>query len=60
VIRMKPFIIHFLKTLFVKNTILFSSHILYSKDIFNAGYLSSHNSKDPTLIPGLGSGRESR
>jgi hypothetical protein len=26
----------------------------------NAGYLSAHNAKDPSLIPGLGSGRKSR
>jgi hypothetical protein len=25
---------------------------------FNAGYLSTHNAKDPTLIPGLGNGRK--
>jgi hypothetical protein len=27
---------------------------------FNAGYLSTHNAKDPTLNPGLGSGRKNR
>jgi hypothetical protein len=26
----------------------------------NAGYLSTHNAKDPSLNPGLGSGRKKR
>jgi hypothetical protein len=38
------------------------SHPIFctQKTFFNEGYLSSHNAKDPTLIPGLGSGRKSR
>jgi hypothetical protein len=32
----------------------------FQKIFFNAGHLSTHNAKDPTLIPGLGSGKKNR
>jgi hypothetical protein len=42
-------------------TLLFSDSTFCTQTMFvNAGYLSSHNAKDPSLILGLGSGRKSR
>jgi hypothetical protein len=52
-------------TLFLKHrlvkTLPFSHPTFCTQKMFvNAGYLSAHNAKDPSLIPGLGSGRKSR
>jgi hypothetical protein len=50
----------FLKTSFSK-TLPFSHPTFCTQKMFvNAGYLSAHNAKDPSLIPGLGSGRKNR
>jgi hypothetical protein len=52
-------------TLFEKHrlvkTLPFSHPTFCTQKMFaNAGYLSAHNAKDPSLNPGLGSGRENR
>jgi hypothetical protein len=52
-------------TLFLKHRLVKTlpfSHPTFctQKMCVNADYLSAHNAKDPSLIPGLGSGRKSR
>jgi hypothetical protein len=49
----------FRKTSFSKNTALFPiPHFVLKMMFVNAGYLSTHNAKDPPRNPDLGSGRK--